>query len=220
MSVKTTAAPTARTQRKAATRAALKAAARACFAEQGFRATQVGDIARRANVAHGTFYVHFESQEALVDELVAEFNGALLDRLARAWRQLDADEPRVIARRLAELCLDHWRRERELLVALVERLGAGGSLPALRDGISPSLAPFVADKLRALAAASGQTLPEAELVAHALLGLWTRVALQHLFASPRASRRATVELLASLSIGALAALLPALRPHAFPSKGA
>ena len=36
----------------------LKQAARACFAERGYAATQVGDLARRAGVAHGTFYVH------------------------------------------------------------------------------------------------------------------------------------------------------------------
>lgn len=207
---------TARSAQKAETRRLLKRAALSCFAERGFRETQVSDIARGAQVAHGTFYVHFESKEALVDELVGEFNAALLERLQTAWQRLDASDPRNVTRRLAEICLDHWKSERELLVALTERVGAGPSLPTLRDGISPLLVPFLAERLRAMAATTGDELEEAELVAHALLGLWMRVGVQYLFGK-RVSRRATVELLTSLSVGALAAVLPALRRHAWPA---
>ncbi len=212
------ASTSSRSEKKASTRAALKKAALACFAELGFRDAQIGDIARRAGVAHGTFYVHFASKEELVDELLAEFNRALVERLERAWREQDAADPRATARRLAEICLDHWRRERELLAAFAERAGAAASLPALRDGINPPVADFLAARLRDLAAAGGAPLPQADLVAHALLGLWTRVGLQYLF-GPKVSRAQAVEVLASLSLGALAAVVPALRPAVFSGAG-
>lgn len=196
-----------RQKRKLETRAALKRAALDCFAEQGFRATQVGDIARRAGVAHGTFYVHFETKEALVDDLLAEFNHQLVLRLERAYHERESSGPDAIARRLAEVCLDHWKRERELLGALTERVGDGGGLPALRDGISPPVAQFLADRLTAFAAAHGTVLSEPELVAHALLGMWMRVGLRYVFGE-KLKRADAVELLTRLSLGALGAVLP------------
>jgi AcrR family transcriptional regulator len=200
---------TARAQKKAETRRALKRAALECFATAGYRQTQVGDISRRAGVAHGTFYVHFETKEALIDELVIEFNTALLTKLERAFAKQEPAGPRGIATRLAEICLDHWKSERELLAALAERVGVGASLPALRDGISPPLVPFLAERLRAAALLKGTELADAELVAHALLGMWTRIGLQYLFGS-NPSRKRAVELLVELSLGAIGAVLPGL----------
>lgn len=212
-----TAAPS-RAQKKAETRKSLKEAALACFAERGYRETQVGDIAKRARVAHGTFYVHFETKEILVDELLGEFNQALVARLEKAWREHGAADPQRTARRLAEVCLEHWSREKQLLAAFAERVGSSTSLPALRDGISPPVATFLAEHLREVSALSGVELREAELVAQALLGLWTRVGLQYLF-GPRISKQVAVDLLATMSLGALAAVLPALRAHVFGSEG-
>jgi len=199
----------ARARKKAETRSALKRAALECFATTGYRQTQVGDISRRAGVAHGTFYVHFETKEALIDELVVEFNAALLSKLERAFTKQGPGEPRAIATRLAEICLDHWKSERELLAALAERVGVGASLPTLRDGISPPLVPFLSQRLRAVASLRGSELVDAELVAHALLGMWTRVGLQYLFGS-NVSRKRAVELLVELSLGAIGAVLPGL----------
>jgi AcrR family transcriptional regulator len=204
-----TAKISARALKKAETRRALKRAALECFADAGYRQTQVGDIARRAGVAHGTFYVHFETKEALIDELVVEFNAALLSRLESVFAREEPDGPRAVVTRLAEICLEHWKSERELLAALAERLGSGASLPALRDGISPPLVPFLADRLRAVAVVRGRELADAELVAHALLGMWTRVGLQFLFGGNVSKKRA-VELLVDLSIGAIGAVLPGL----------
>jgi AcrR family transcriptional regulator len=195
-----------RAKQKAETRVSLKRAALACFSARGFRQTQVGDIARRAKVAHGTFYVHFETKEALLDELVAEFHRELVADLERAWHEHGAADPSKTARRLAEVCLDHWSQERELLAAFAERAGGSRASPTLRDGISPPVATFLADRLRENAALAGHELAEAELVAHALIGLWTSVGLRYLF-GPRIAKKTAVELLAKLSLGALAAVL-------------
>ncbi len=196
-----------RQKQKADTRAALRRAAHECFAEQGFVATQIGDISRRAGVAHGTFYVHFESKEAVLDELLAEFNAALVDKLERAWPA--GAEPLGAARALAAVCLDHWKAERGLVAAFAERAGIDGSLASLRDGISPPVAAFLATRLAELA---GGKLRDADLIAHGLLGLWTRVGLQYLFGD--APRQRAIDTLASMSFGALSAVIPNLQRKA------
>lgn len=203
-----------RAEKKAETRAALRAAARECFAEQGYAGTQIGDIARRAGVAHGTFYVHFKTKEQLADELLVEFNDALAKRLAAVWDRHAREAPSRLAERVAEACLDHWSRERELLVAAAERLGAAGGLTTLRDGISPPVAELLVARLRAF----DDSIEDVELVVQALLGMWLRVGLRYVL-GPRMTKKATAALLARLSVGALGAVVPDLAPPA-PKKGA
>ncbi len=45
-------------------------AATAVFLEQGYRRTQMGDVADRAGLAKGTLYLYFESKEALFDAVL------------------------------------------------------------------------------------------------------------------------------------------------------
>ncbi len=75
------AAPDRRTRRKAATRARLLRAARALFVERGYDATRPQDIARRADLAVGTFYLHFADKgdafRAFTEEAARELMEAL-----------------------------------------------------------------------------------------------------------------------------------------------
>lgn len=64
--------PPARSRRKQARPGELLAAALDCFAERGFAATRMEEIARRAGVAKGTFYLYFPSKEAVFEALVRE----------------------------------------------------------------------------------------------------------------------------------------------------
>jgi AcrR family transcriptional regulator len=52
-------------ERRAATTAAILASARALFAERGFEATSIDDIAVAAGVAKGAVYHHYPSKEAI-----------------------------------------------------------------------------------------------------------------------------------------------------------
>jgi AcrR family transcriptional regulator len=60
---------TSLTARGARTRAALVKAARALFERRGYLDTSVGDISKRARVAHGTFYTYFNSKEEIFAEV-------------------------------------------------------------------------------------------------------------------------------------------------------
>jgi AcrR family transcriptional regulator len=75
-----------REQTKAANRAAILAAARDVFAEDGYDAAGVRDIIRRTDLASGTFYNYFPDKDAIFRALVEE-TGLEARRRVRAARR-------------------------------------------------------------------------------------------------------------------------------------
>jgi AcrR family transcriptional regulator len=63
----------------------LLAIAASLFAERGFKNTTVRDIADAAGILSGSLYHHFDSKEAMVDELLDTFQTEL-------WKEYDAIE--------------------------------------------------------------------------------------------------------------------------------
>jgi AcrR family transcriptional regulator len=80
MSPETSAAPDTRSRRDQ-----LLAIAATLFAERGFKNTTVRDIADAAGILSGSLYHHFDSKEAMVDELLDTFQTEL-------WKQYDEIE--------------------------------------------------------------------------------------------------------------------------------
>lgn len=72
-------------RRRAESRRRLLEAARRLFVERGYHATRPADIAREADVANGTFYLHFADKSdafrAFVDEAASEVQADLGARL-------------------------------------------------------------------------------------------------------------------------------------------
>ena len=81
--------PDRRLRRKAETRQRLLDAASALFAEQGFEATRPQDIARKADLAVGTFYLHFGDRREAFRAFTAQAADELMS-LARARAQESA----------------------------------------------------------------------------------------------------------------------------------
>jgi len=94
-----------RAQKSAARRAAILSAALDEFSAQGFAATRLDDVARRAGVAKGTIYLHFRDKEALFQELIRSVLGPFVGTLELA---LKADLP---VRQIAEQALELFVRE-------------------------------------------------------------------------------------------------------------
>ncbi|MGA7324692.1 MAG: TetR/AcrR family transcriptional regulator [Rhodomicrobium sp.] len=69
------------------------------FSENGFAATRLEDVARRAGVAKGTLYLYFPDKEALFESMLKSFAAPALARLA----SLAADEKLTLAE-----VLDHF----------------------------------------------------------------------------------------------------------------
>jgi len=82
----------ARTRRKARTRAAIVVAARDRFVAVGYDATTVRDIAETAGVAVGTIHAHFADKTAL---LFACFYDQIAGAVALGFESLDRDAPLI-----------------------------------------------------------------------------------------------------------------------------
>jgi AcrR family transcriptional regulator len=91
----------ARAKRSAARRDAILAAALEEFSGRGFAATRLEDVARRADVAKGTIYLHFADKETLFEELISSQLSPVVGALEHVAH---ADVPiRVIADQFIEV---------------------------------------------------------------------------------------------------------------------
>ena len=194
--------PTTRRERKAATRAAVREAARRCLIDRGFHKACIADIAREADVAHGTFYVHFASKDAVLDDLLEEFNEALVACLAPVFAEAAKAPLTHTVRRIAETFLDHWQADAGFVRCYAGRSAGGVDLIDLRDGVNPPMAQALSAALHAAAASRGRKLARPDLAVQGLLALWLRVGLQHLF-NDSVSRDDAAQTLVTLTVGAV-----------------
>lgn len=93
-------------ERRAARRLEIVAAARRCFARDGFHQTSMPDIAREAGLSTGAFYRYFTSKDDVVLEVAGQAFAILAGRLDEAVR---GDRAPTVA---------------DLVVAVVGTLGA------------------------------------------------------------------------------------------------
>jgi AcrR family transcriptional regulator len=128
---------TARELKADDTRKRVFAAAAELFATRGYHDVTVAEIARRARVAKGTFFVHFATKDAVVTELVRIQTRAA--RKARA-RVLESGGTAVEALRATTLMLGEQAgasRElsRAVLTATLENAEVGGASRELFDEV-------------------------------------------------------------------------------------
>ena len=197
---------TSRRQKKADTRASIKRAARARFCEHGYAATGVSDIAAEAGVAHGTLYVHFPTKDALLDELLEDFNRDFARRVLPIVEQAASQELEVIVRGVAETYIAHWARHKRFVECLAERGVTGSTTDALRDGMNPQMAALLSAALPAVSEKTVQS-PEWDLLVHGLLAMWMRIGIRFLFCRS-VTRRHAVDSLVAMTVGALATAVP------------
>lgn len=168
-------ATTRRTQaeRSATTKAALLAAARELFAENGFAATGRDDIAERAGVTRGALYHHYDSKEALLRAVVLEMERELSERAADAARAAAPGMPQLRAGCLAYL--DAATEPAVRRITLIEGPAVLGwdTIRELNTGYSAEL------MLPALAAATERAMSDEQLriTAHLTLGALNEAAL-------------------------------------------
>ncbi len=123
-------APAGRAERTADRRQAIIEAAFETFIGQGFAATRLDDVAKRAGVAKGTIYLHFKDKQALFEELVRSAIVPLASRLAAPPREI------VSVRAVLESFASNFVKEvittrRSALVRLV--MAEGPRFPAIAD---------------------------------------------------------------------------------------
>jgi AcrR family transcriptional regulator len=87
------------------------------FAEKGYEATTMTEIASRAGAAIGSLYQFFPSKEALAEALFNRF----AERAAASFAQVEQRAPGCSARALADLLIDHKLKQgtdRDAAIAL------------------------------------------------------------------------------------------------------
>ena len=90
------------------------------FAQKGFHASRVGDIAEEAGIAYGLVYHYFESKEDLLETI---FRTTWTEMLARVHEVEQAKVPAAEAvRQVTALILRTWRRDPDLVRVLVREV--------------------------------------------------------------------------------------------------
>ena len=184
---------------------------RALFAEKGFEATSIEEIASRAGVSKPVVYEHFGGKEGLYAVVVDREMGDLLDRLTTS---LSADHPRHLVERAALALLTYIEEETDGFRILSRdspvAASSGGTFSSLLNdiasqvehimarefagrGMNTELAPMYAQMLVGMVALTGQWWleerqpPREEVAAHLVNLGWNGLA--HLEAKPRPLRR-------------------------------
>jgi AcrR family transcriptional regulator len=112
-------------------------AALALFAEHGFKATTVHQIATAVGVRDSAIYAHFASKQALYDELFAQAGPPSFEVLQVDVAALVAAGPRRGVPYLVDRVFEVWSgRRARLFASVVVRDGSGtGGLGGLGDAI-------------------------------------------------------------------------------------
>lgn len=98
------------------TRQRILAVAAALFAERGYRATSMQEIADRVGITKAALYYHFAAKEDVLHELT----GPVLDELEQALNEAEAaGDPETVRWRAIEAFLDVHLRHRDTLLMLV-----------------------------------------------------------------------------------------------------
>ena len=115
----------------AARRQAILDAALAVFAERGYEAARLDDVAARAGVAKGTLYLYFKDKEALFEALIRSAIDPIVERL-----QTVAAVPDLPLSQILEVLFSVFQTEvlgtnRKLLIRLI--IAEGPRFPAIAE---------------------------------------------------------------------------------------
>lgn len=97
-----------KTPKGRATKKAFQEAARRVFARDGYLNTRIADIAAEAGKATASFYNYFDSKEALLADLAADYNAELQEMVAEPYRR--GLEPRAALREAILAFWEHYER--------------------------------------------------------------------------------------------------------------
>ncbi|WP_460604255.1 TetR/AcrR family transcriptional regulator [Jatrophihabitans fulvus] len=182
---------------------------RSVFAEKGFDAASIEEVASRAGVSKPVVYEHFGGKEGLYAVVVDREMGDLLDRLTRA---LASGQPHDLVEQAALALLTYIEEETDgfRILSRDSPIGSTGTFSLLlndvanqvehilgrefqRRGIATELAPMYAQMLVGMVALTGtwwleeRTPPREEVAAHLVNLGWNGLA--RLEPEPRPLRR-------------------------------
>jgi len=118
-------------RRKDARPAEILDAALAVFAEKGYAATRMDDIAQRAGVTKGTIYLYFQSKDAVFRSLVKESIGATIEGVAAAAASFEGSATDLLRMILRGIGTFARVGDRVVLPKII--IAEAGNFPALAE---------------------------------------------------------------------------------------
>lgn len=109
------------------------------IAQNGYHASQVSKIAKRANVADGTIYLYFKNKEDILISVFRDKMGQFIDKIVKS-----IGEKRTSSEKLLTLIQMHYRQLSESpYLAIVTQLELRQSKPELRAEINKVLKSYL-----------------------------------------------------------------------------
>ena len=140
---------------------------RGVFAEKGYEAASIEEIAQRANVSKPVVYEHFGGKEGLYAVVVDREVRSLLDRVTNA---LDADHPRVKLEQAAHAFLTYVQEEPggfRILLRDTPAVTGSGTFASLIGNIAAQVEYVLEEEFKE----RGFDVKLAPLYSHALVGM-------------------------------------------------
>jgi len=169
-------------RRRAATRAHILRVAASVFGSRGYHATSVAEVIKEAEIARGTFYLHFESRDALFHELIDGFVAELIDHVQPVTP--DANDPVGDLRRNIERVIEHLHAHPALTTLLFrEAVGMGHEVDQKLERLDAYMHKMVVGALRRGAEwRLIRDIPHKEIYAAAIMGMLREMMYQSLVA--------------------------------------
>jgi AcrR family transcriptional regulator len=163
-----------RERNAARNRAAILQAAREAFCELGFGATTVRDIIRRTDLASGTFYNYFPDKEALLRELVEDFQIELRRRVHEAREAAETLED--LLRSAFRVCFEVFAEDQAFLQLVMRNAGEIEEVISVK-ALDPAVADLAND-LRAKAREGVVPPMDFDLIAMSAVAVGTELAFR------------------------------------------
>ena len=129
------------------------------FAQKGFYATRVSEIARAAGIADGTIYLYFKNKDSILVSIFEEQLGRLVEVLEREIAAAETVENKV--RRIIELQLGLFEGERELAEVITVNLRQSSQL--LKEYAAPLFVRYLETIASVLAAGQAEGVVREDL---------------------------------------------------------
>lgn len=136
------------------------------FAEQGFHATSMNDVAEAAGVTKPVLYQHFSSKRDLFVELLTEIGNQLRDRIAKATA--DAVGPRQQIEQGFRAYFDYVGANTDAYRVL---FGSGARRVPEFASLTRVVEESIAEAIAELIVVDGRPAEDRELIAHTIVGM-------------------------------------------------
>ncbi len=179
-----------------ATRERLLESARLLFAKEGLHGITTHDIARGAEVASGTFYLHFSNKQEIFREIIQESVAELIDAIDTASR--DAGGIAELVHAQAAAMVGFAEANREFIGML---FSADSDAAVVESDVLSQLAETIATGRRERLEA-GEAPPgiHPTILGQAMVGMWSRVLSWWCEDPSRVDRKTVIDTLTQIQL--------------------